>query len=185
VLLETTGAEVASAAKEEDRVQRAEDERLKKEVEQLQELFKQEEEEDGQSSAAFSSYPHLIHHQYHPNNHRNDHSGHQLAAPKKKMKMIEKRVISFGLYGSDPKYISGALRNVQLAATYFPGWVCRFYHDASVPPHALHELEKLGAELVDMAEGGITGGIAGMFWRFLVADDPSVDRFIVRDSDSR
>jgi hypothetical protein len=32
---------------------------------------------------------------------------------------------------------------------------------------------------------GIDGGIAGMFWRFLVADDPSVDRFIVRDADSR
>jgi hypothetical protein len=31
----------------------------------------------------------------------------------------------------------------------------------------------------------IKGGIAGMFWRFLVADDPTVDRFIIRDSDSR
>jgi hypothetical protein len=27
-------------------------------------------------------------------------------------------------------------------------------------------------------------GIAGMFWRFLVADDEAVDRFIVRDTDS-
>ncbi|CAM9970164.1 unnamed protein product, partial [Discosporangium mesarthrocarpum] len=25
----------------------------------------------------------------------------------------------------------------------------------------------------------------GMFWRFLPADDPTVDRFIVRDVDSR
>ena len=29
------------------------------------------------------------------------------------------------------------------------------------------------------------GGIGGMFWRFLVAADETVDRFIVRDSDSR
>lgn len=29
------------------------------------------------------------------------------------------------------------------------------------------------------------GAIAGMFWRFLVADDVRVDRFIVRDADSR
>ncbi len=36
-----------------------------------------------------------------------------------------------------------------------------------------------------MDGSGIEGGIAGMFWRFLVADDPQVDRFIVRDSDSR
>ena len=44
----------------------------------------------------------------------------------------EKRVISYGLYGSDPKYVAGALRNVQLQPTYFPGWTCRFYCDESV-----------------------------------------------------
>jgi hypothetical protein len=31
----------------------------------------------------------------------------------------------------------------------------------------------------------VKGGIAGMFWRFLVAEDDAVDRYIVRDSDSR
>ena len=38
-----------------------------------------------------------------------------------------------------------------------------------------------------MSRGSRTtsGAIAGMFWRFLVADDASVERFIVRDSDSR
>jgi hypothetical protein len=29
------------------------------------------------------------------------------------------------------------------------------------------------------------GGIEGMFWRFMVADDKTVDRYIVRDGDSR
>uniref|UniRef100_A0A7S3RYX2 Uncharacterized protein n=3 Tax=Emiliania huxleyi TaxID=2903 RepID=A0A7S3RYX2_EMIHU len=37
-----------------------------------------------------------------------------------------------------------------------------------------------------MGQGsGMGGGIGGMFWRFLVASDPAVDRYIIRDSDSR
>ena len=97
----------------------------------------------------------------------------------------EKRVISFGLYGSNPKYVAGALANVALQRTYFPGWVCRFYVDGSVPLDKLAELRAAGAETVNMDGSGIVGGIAGMFWRFLIADDATVDRFIVRDSDSR
>jgi len=33
----------------------------------------------------------------------------------------EKRVISYGLYGSNPKYTQGAIRNAELVDTYFPG----------------------------------------------------------------
>jgi hypothetical protein len=36
-------------------------------------------------------------------------------------KSSEKRVISFGLYGSKDKYTMGAIRNLELAAVYFPG----------------------------------------------------------------
>ena len=36
-------------------------------------------------------------------------------------------VISYGLYGDDPKYIIGAIRNAELVPTYFPGWEMRFY----------------------------------------------------------
>ena len=96
----------------------------------------------------------------------------------------EKRVIAYGLYGSDPKYTRGAIRNSELVNTIFPGWTARFYCRGDVPPAIIDELRKNGAEIVDMGNGG-GGSIAGMFWRFLVADDPTVDRFIVRDSDSR
>ena len=48
------------------------------------------------------------------------------------------------------------------------------------------QLKKLGVELVNMDDDKSMGGaIGGMFWRFLVAGDPAIDRFIVRDSDSR
>jgi len=40
----------------------------------------------------------------------------------------------------------------------------------------IDQLKKLKAEIVEVED--IKGGIAGMFWRFLVADDPTVDRYV-------
>jgi hypothetical protein len=77
----------------------------------------------------------------------------------------------------------GAVRNSELVSVYFPGWVTRFYCDKTVPRDILRQLEGNGAELVFVSE--IKGAIAGMFWRFLVADDPTVGLYIVRDTDSR
>lgn len=95
----------------------------------------------------------------------------------------EKRVISFGLYGSKPKYTIGAIRNVELQKIYFPGWICRFYVTSDVPKEILDQLIGLGAEIKEIPSG--MGYTSGMFWRFLVASDPTVDRYIIRDSDSR
>lgn len=97
----------------------------------------------------------------------------------------EKRVISYGLYGTNPKYTTGAIRNSELVHTVFPGWVTRFYVRSDVPAEVIDKLRQNGAEIVHMGSDAASGKIAGMFWRFLVADDPSVDRFLVRDSDSR
>lgn len=95
----------------------------------------------------------------------------------------EKRVISFGLYGAKPKYTTGAIRNAELASTYFPGWVCRYYYTSDVPKEVLEKLKALGSELVSIPDG--QGYVGGMFWRFHVAADESVDRYIIRDTDSR
>jgi hypothetical protein len=98
----------------------------------------------------------------------------------------EVRVISYGLYGKSTRYTIGVLRNAQLAPLVYPGWKVRVYLDRSVPRDVVAHLERLGAQIVQMGdESGMKGGIAGMFWRFLVAADPAVDRFIIRDSDSR
>ena len=52
-----------------------------------------------------------------------------------------------------------------------------------MPKNIIDSLRNLNAEIVHI--DSIHGSTAGMFWRFMVADDPSVDRFIVRDTDSR
>jgi hypothetical protein len=92
-------------------------------------------------------------------------------------KFKKKKVISFGLYGAAPKYTFGALRNVELAKIFYPGWVCRFYSDKSVPQPVIDRLKEEGAEVVLVDTLGLGGGIGGMFWRFLVADDPTVGSF--------
>ena len=96
----------------------------------------------------------------------------------------ETRVIAMALYGADDKYCEGALRNSELVDAYFPTWRLRVYADAdSVPRRVLDALERNGAD-VRAAPFGF-GAAEGMFRRFSVADDPAVDRFVVRDSDSR
>jgi len=82
-------------------------------------------------------------------------------------------VISFCLYGNNPMYTTGLLRNLELAKKVYPEWdVWVYYADVS---KAI--IDKCDAHMINM-EGS---ELPGMFWRFL----PDVDRFIVRDTDSR
>lgn len=90
------------------------------------------------------------------------------------------RLISFSLFGSDPRYNRGAVENARLAPEFYPGWRCRFYCDPAVT--AAGELESLGCEVVRMC---FAPGALAMSWRFLPAADPSLERVIFRDCDSR
>ncbi|MCG5240363.1 tetratricopeptide repeat protein [Azospirillum doebereinerae] len=92
-------------------------------------------------------------------------------------------VVSFSLWGRLELYCGGALENARRIPRELPGWRCRFYHDDSVPAHVLAELTSLGAELVGMPNASTDR--QGLFWRFFVADDPTVRRFLCRDCDSR
>jgi protein O-GlcNAc transferase len=92
----------------------------------------------------------------------------------------ERRAISMGLYGSTPKYTVGAVRNVELASKIYPGWKVYVYLDpTTVPQDIIKQLEARGAVI------RANPAHANMFARFLIADEPEVDRFIVRDPDSR
>ena len=93
------------------------------------------------------------------------------------------RIISFSLYGSAPLYCEGAIRNLELARAVYPGWRCRFYVDESVPQRYLDALALRGAEILHVGKG--PGPSYCRFCRFLPAADPTVERFIVRDTDSR
>lgn len=93
------------------------------------------------------------------------------------------RVISFSLYGEARYYCEGALQNALLAPVIYPGWSCRFYVDGSVPARYVTALQERGCEVVMVSKN--LGPMYGRYWRLWVAADPSVERFIVRDVDSR
>jgi hypothetical protein len=91
-------------------------------------------------------------------------------------------VIAFSLWGSNPRYLRGAVRNLQEASVVYPGWVCRFYVDNSVPREFVDLAIELGAQVIRQpANQSVRQKLS---WRFLVANDPTVGRFLVRDADA-
>ncbi|MDF1815031.1 MAG: hypothetical protein P1V20_22700 [Verrucomicrobiales bacterium] len=94
----------------------------------------------------------------------------------------ENNIISFSLWGKNPRYLTGAIRNARLIPDIYPGWKCRVYHDNSVPDETLEELRSLQSELISMASS--KNFFDGLFWRFLPATDKETDRFLIRDIDS-
>lgn len=91
-------------------------------------------------------------------------------------------VISFSLWGTAPFYAYGAMINLVLARTIYPGWSCRFYVAADVPARCVAFLRDNGADVRNI-EDEYPG--VGLFQRFLVMNDPTVGRFLVRDCDAR
>lgn len=93
------------------------------------------------------------------------------------------KLITFSLWGDDPKYCLGAVENAKLALEIYPGWTCRFYLGQSVPTWTFNALmEVSNTRIVKMT---VPGDWRGMFWRFKPATEDSVDIFISRDCDSR
>lgn len=94
-----------------------------------------------------------------------------------------KKIISFSLWGTDPKYNIGAIKNADLAKEIYPGWICRFYVGTSTPNDTLIELEKReNVEIVRMEEEGEWNS---MFWRFFPISDSDTEIMLSRDCDSR
>ena len=93
------------------------------------------------------------------------------------------KVISFSLWGDNPKYTVGAVRNAELAQEIYPGWNCYFFMGNSVPKDI--ETQLLSIPNVTIFYKDVPGDWRGMFWRFETSYDLQVDISIFRDTDSR
>lgn len=94
-----------------------------------------------------------------------------------------KRIVSYGLWGQKTCYTDGAIRAVKENAIHFPDWKVRFYIDKKVNPEVIRQLEGMPCEIVMKDDEGNAG--LGLFWRFEpMFDDPDIERFMVRDTDS-
>ena len=75
---------------------------------------------------------------------------------------MKKRVVSFSLWGDNPDYTIGAIRNAQLAQTVYPGWESWFYVASSVRDDVVMELEKEATRVIRYED---QPGSDGMFER--------------------
>lgn len=93
------------------------------------------------------------------------------------------KVISFSLWGDNPKYTIGAIYNAKLALDIYPEWKCYFFVDQIVPTTILEQLSQIDNTVI--IHKNTIGDWASMFWRFETSYNPHVDISIFRDTDSR
>jgi len=96
----------------------------------------------------------------------------------------QENIISYSLWGNNPRYVAVLLENLKIRPHLFPAWTIRVYIDKSVPDDVVGQLKKNGADLVDKASERDEPFYSRLLWRFEVANDSSVRRFLVRDADS-
>lgn len=93
-----------------------------------------------------------------------------------------KKVIAFALWGTNPIFTYGIFQNIVLAKRYYPGWICRFYVDRKCPSEITDRIKQFKAEVRYVKTGWAR---AKYFWRLLVILDKNVQKFMIRDLDSR
>ncbi len=91
------------------------------------------------------------------------------------------RLLSFSLYGRRLSCLFGAIKNLEEQARFYPEWRCRFYVAEDVVGSVTDQLSAGGAEVIIMQP---EPGIAGMFWRYLAADEDNLDACLMLDVDS-
>lgn len=93
-----------------------------------------------------------------------------------------KHLIAYSLYGTNPRYLVGAIKNAVLSQRY-PGFDLRFYVGESVPEWVTSTLTLFkNVELVPMISAE---DYRAMFWRFYALADLNYDYVLVRDCDAR
>ena len=91
------------------------------------------------------------------------------------------KYLSFSLWGSEPIYSIGAIKNAELWKELYPDWQMVVFYDNTVPYDIINSLKNMGVLCEDMSNKGIYG----MFWRFFAVDLPNSEYAIFRDTDSR
>lgn len=97
--------------------------------------------------------------------------------------MSKSKVISYSLWGNNPMYCIGAVKNALLSRQLLPDYECVFTVSKDVPKNIVDTLRHNGATVVVTDE---PANHIGMFWRFTLATmDDKYTHFLSRDCDSR
>jgi hypothetical protein len=96
-----------------------------------------------------------------------------------------KKVLTFSLWGDQPKYTIGAIKNVELAKKFYPDFECWIYiHIDSVPKEIIYILSNFNNVKIIFKTGNLHI-IKPMMWRFEAIDEPDVEIMMSRDTDTR
>ena len=96
---------------------------------------------------------------------------------------MRRKTIAFSLWGTNPKYTVGAIRNAELSAKFYQDWKLKYYVGSSVPNQIIYSLEDF--DNVEIIEKKDLGNWTSMFWRFEACYDDNSEIIIFRDTDSR
>jgi hypothetical protein len=94
-----------------------------------------------------------------------------------------KQAIAYSLYGSDNRYLIGAIKNAILAQKHFGGYEVRFYTGQSVPEWATSTLALFENVKIIKEEG--PEDHTAKLWRFKALADENLDIVLSRDADAR
>ena len=94
-----------------------------------------------------------------------------------------KKIISYSLWGNDPKYTYGAIKNAETALEHYPEWECWFYCANNVSFDIILKLKSFKNTTVIQCNNN--GGWKFATERFLAISEEDVERVIFRDCDSR
>jgi hypothetical protein len=93
-----------------------------------------------------------------------------------------KQIISYSLYGSNPKYLIGAIKNAIIAQRIMKDFILFFYVGASVPDWCVQTLSLF--ENVEILRMSGAEDSSAMFWRFHAFAE-GADYVLVKDADAR
>lgn len=91
------------------------------------------------------------------------------------------KLISFSLWGNNPKYTIGAIKNSILAKNIYPDWTCIFYIAPDVDKEIVQKLQENSQVVVSSVQGNWKFATE----RFKAIDIPKCEVAIFRDCDSR
>ena len=94
-----------------------------------------------------------------------------------------KKIISFALFGKKSMYLNGALENAKLAQKFYPGWICRFYVGQDTDMNIILKLSNFSNVEIEFQRG--PSDFKSQWVRMEVVLDSDVERFLIRDADSR
>lgn len=93
------------------------------------------------------------------------------------------KIIAISLWGDNPRYSVGAIRNAELGKKFFPEWNIFIYYNSSIQPKYIEELKNF--ENVRLINCDDLADVSPYFWRFFCLFESEDNIVLIRDADSR